>query len=115
MSYMPLGKVSTNVTLPSNNIEKTASAGIKVGGRIIDYDLSLSYAYARDHLPMISDVEISPSSEAGKVDVLTGMEYPQNHILGADFAGNICNMFILSSLQLQALVSLKKVFLPFLR
>lgn len=89
---MPLGKVTTNVTLPSNNIEKTASAGIKVGGRIVDYDLSLSYVYTRDHLPIISDIEISPSSEAGKVDVLTGMEYPQNHILGADFAGNICNV-----------------------
>lgn len=81
--------VIDKVILPRNNISESSSYGAKLSTRISSYDLSLSYYYGRDKLPLVTSLAISPIDAIGTMDALIGMEYPKMQVLGADMAGEI--------------------------
>ncbi len=79
-----LSSVTTNAALPGPNIADTISAGLKVKGNLLGYDLSASYLYGRQSLPIVDYVAIDSYLNA-TVDLV----YPREHIFGADMAGSI--------------------------
>jgi len=83
-----LGNVSTNVQLPGLSIADSVTAGLKVKGNLLGYDLSLSYLYGRQSLPIVNNVVVSLASMTS-VNATAGLVYPREHVFGADLAGSI--------------------------
>lgn len=86
---MQLASFQDHITIPENKLSETLSFGFKVDGNIFYYDLSLSYYYGRDDLPLISSVTLTPSNSTGFWDASVGMIYPRIQVFGADMAGSI--------------------------
>ena len=55
----------------------------------LGYDLSLSYFYGRDDLPLVRNVKFTPVDTLGTVDVSSELIYPQMQVVGLDMAGAI--------------------------
>lgn len=82
---------TADVSLPAASLADSITAGIKVKGSILGYDVSLSYLYARDSLPIADNVVVTPIS-ASSVNVSTNLLYPREHIFGADLAGSLLSV-----------------------
>ena len=82
---------NADISLPSVSLAQSLTAGIKVKGSILGYDVSLSYLYARDSLPLVDNVVVTPVS-ASSVSVSTNLLYPREHIFGADLAGSLLSV-----------------------
>jgi len=91
---MTLRKYSDRIILPEQKLTESSQAGFKVGTNLFDYDLSLSYYYGRDDLPLLNKVTISPVDTLGTVNVAAEMIYPKMQIIGADFAGSLFDVGI---------------------
>ncbi|MDP8227655.1 MAG: hypothetical protein P9L89_08470 [Candidatus Celaenobacter polaris] len=91
---MTLRKYSDRIILPEQKLTESSQAGFKVGTNLFDYDLSLSYYYGRDDLPLLNKVTISPVDTLGTVNVAAEMIYPKMQIIGADFAGSLLDVGI---------------------
>ncbi|MGA2642684.1 MAG: hypothetical protein ABSG21_17480 [Spirochaetia bacterium] len=85
---MTLGAVATNVSLPGATLADSVTAGLRVKGNLLGYDVSLSYLYGRQSLPLIDSVVITPAS-ASVANVTAELLYPREHVFGADMAGSI--------------------------
>jgi len=85
---LTLGDVSSTATLPGLSIANSLTAGLKVKGNLLGYDLSASYLYGRQSLPVIDSIVIT-SAGLLMVNAATGLVYPREHIFGADLAGSI--------------------------
>lgn len=88
---LTVAATTANVTLPSVSLAQSLTAGIKVKGSILGYDVSVCYLYARDSLPLVDNVVVTPVS-ASSVNVRTNLLYPREHIFGADMAGSILSV-----------------------
>lgn len=78
-SLLPLG----------NNPAAHATLGMKASRRILGYDLSLSYVWGREHLPLPRRLILSPADSLGGVNVRGELAFPRRHVFGADLAGAI--------------------------
>ena len=85
---MTLGSVSTSVRLPGLTFADSVTAGLRVKGNLLGYDLSLSYLYGRQTLPFIDNVTVTPAG-LPVANVNAELVYPREHIFGADMAGSI--------------------------
>jgi len=81
---IPLGTVTTNVQLPGLSLADSATAGVRVKGALLGYDLSVSYLYGRQSIPMVDSVVVDAS-----MNVTAQLVYPREHVFGADLAGSI--------------------------
>jgi len=81
---IPLGTVTTNVKLPDLSLADSATAGIRIKGNLLGYDLSISYLYGRQSIPLVDSVVVDAS-----VNVTAQLVYPREHVFGADMAGSI--------------------------
>lgn len=88
---LTVAATTADVSLPAVSIADSITAGIKVKGSILGYDVSLSYLYARDSLPLVDKVVVTPVS-ASSVKVSTNLLYPREHIFGADMAGSLLSV-----------------------
>ena len=87
-SGMTLGTITTTVSLPGATLADSITAGLRVKGNLLGYDLSLSYLYGRQSLPIIDRFTVtSPSPPVA--NVTAELVYPREHIFGADMAGSI--------------------------
>jgi hypothetical protein len=86
-SGLTLGTVSSTVTLPGLSIANSLTAGVRVKGNLLGYDLSVSYLYGRQSLPVIDNIALALSGST--VSVAMDLVYPREHIFGADLAGSI--------------------------
>ena len=93
-SGMTLKSRTDVVSLPRNNPEESSTAGLKLSKNLLGYDLSLSYIYGRDDLPMASGISIVPAGASGEVDITSELIYPRRRILGADLAGTVAKVGI---------------------
>jgi hypothetical protein len=84
---LTLGSVSSSVTLPGLSIANSLTAGVRVKGNLLGYDLSVSYLYGRQTLPVIDSITLT--GVAPVVNAAMDLVYPQEHIFGADLAGSI--------------------------
>jgi len=87
LSGIPVGSVTTNVKLPDLTLADSATAGIRIKGNLLGYDLSVSYLYGRQSLPMVDSVVVSSS-----MNVTAELVFPREHIFGADMAGSIAGV-----------------------
>jgi hypothetical protein len=85
---LTLGTITTSVTLPSLTLADSVTAGLKIKGNLLGYDLSLSYLYGRQSLPII-DSEVITSTSLPVVNVAAQIVYPREHVFGADLAGSV--------------------------
>ena len=91
---MTLNVFSDTIILPEQKFTESSQAAFKLGTNLFDYDLSLSYYYGRDDLPLLNKVIISPVDTLGTVDASVEMIYPKMQVIGADFAGSLLNVGI---------------------
>jgi hypothetical protein len=83
-----LAAVTTSVKLPGVNLADSVTAGMRIKGTLLGYDLSLSYLYGRQSLPTIDGIVVT-SAGLPAVNVAAELVYPREHIFGADLAGSI--------------------------
>ncbi len=111
-AFLPeLGAVGATVVenIPDTNLEadyslqNDCSAGLRFHGRIYDVQFSLSYAYCKDHFPLIKSVFIENNGVPNRMLVSTivqsndslvrikkiGEVFPRLHLLGFDCASAI--------------------------
>jgi hypothetical protein len=86
---MSISGMTTSVVLPGSSVSDSFSAGVKVSGNLLGYDVSASYLYGRQSLPIVDKVVISPAGVPGGVNVASVLVYPRDHIFGADMAGQL--------------------------
>ena len=61
---------------------------MRIKGTILGYDLSLSYLYGRQSLPIVDAVVITSTSPP-VANVAAELVYPREHVFGADMAGSL--------------------------
>ena len=86
------GTLSDTIILPENNPKENSTIGLKISKRVFDYDLSLSYVYGRDYLPLARKTTFTPAGGAGVVDISSELIYPKMQIAGIDMAGAIASI-----------------------
>jgi hypothetical protein len=86
---MQIGTFEDEIILPENKLSETSSFAFKTSTTIFNYDLSLSYYYGRDNLPLLSAVNLTPMDTLGTVGAEAFMLYPRMQVIGADMAGSI--------------------------
>ncbi|MDY6970595.1 MAG: hypothetical protein SVR08_18360 [Spirochaetota bacterium] len=84
-----IGSIRDTVNMPENNLQDGSTTGIKAGIKIINFDISLSYVYGRDDIPLMNKATLTPTSTPGVVDIVTEFIYPRLHVAGIDMAGSI--------------------------
>ena len=91
---MTLRKYWDKIILPEQKFTESSQVAFKVGTNLFDYDLSVSYYYGRDDLPLLNNVIIIPVDTLGTVDATAEMIYPKMQVIGADFAGSLLDVGI---------------------
>lgn len=86
---MTVGQFEDHILLPENKLSETSSFGFKAATTLFSYDLSLSYYYGRDDLPLLSSVNLTPMDTMGTFAAAAEMIYPRMQVIGADMAGSI--------------------------
>jgi hypothetical protein len=86
---MTLNSFTDEIILPEQKFTESSQAAFKLGTNLFDYDLSVSYYYGRDDLPLLNKVTISPVDTLGTVDAAAEMIYPKMQVIGAEFAGSL--------------------------
>ncbi len=80
--------ITNATTLPDYNI-KNAIHGLRLKRNIFNFDLSMSYVYGRDCLPILNYTTIIPQDTFGNVNIYNELVFPKMHIFGMDLAGAI--------------------------
>jgi len=83
-----------NIIMPKNNLWQSSIAGFKIARKLFDYDVSLSYVYGRDYLPIVNKTIFTPTATPGEVDITSELIYPRMNIIGMDMAGAITDVGI---------------------
>ncbi len=81
-------QVVSDVVLPERTLRDGASVGIKLSGNVAGYDVSASYAFVRDDLPIPSRIQ-TVVGQAGVESIHTWLSFPRLHVFGADLAGEL--------------------------
>lgn len=87
-----------SLLLPDVNLGESGNYGIKLGGFLLGYDVSVSYVYGRSGLPVPDMNIITPVDLIGGVNLKSFLYYPRMNILGADLAGAIGSVGIWSEI-----------------
>jgi hypothetical protein len=92
----PPGVTLRNITTanvePERTLDETSQFGVRLSGMVGNYDVSFSYFYGRDDLPLASRVTLTPVDQFGVMDAVVELTYPRLHVIGADFAGSLRNV-----------------------
>lgn len=86
---MQIGAFEDNIILPENKISETSSFAFKTSTNVLYYDVSLSYYYGRDDLPLMTAVNLTPVDSFGTFHAKADMIFPRMQVIGADLAGSI--------------------------
>lgn len=81
--------ITDTIIMPEYKLKQNAIYGAKIVGRIINYDVSLSYIYTRYDLPFFNRMTFMPTATPGEVDLQYQLIFPRTHIIGFDFAGAV--------------------------
>lgn len=87
---LPMRRYSDTLILPSNRIAETLGAAIRLKWHLWDTDLSVSYAYTRDGLPLPARATLFPTPDG--FDLHAELIFPRQHIVGFDAAGSVGNV-----------------------
>jgi hypothetical protein len=101
-------KQTDTISMPQLTIQESSTAALKFSGRVFNSDLSASYTYCRDGIPVADTVTLSPGAHTvrGAVDDLLAygafdntnakihLMYPRLHVAGFDFSSAIAKLGI---------------------
>jgi hypothetical protein len=98
--YLTKGAIVDSVIMPQADLKHYPSFGLKVKKSIKNWDVSASYVYTRDVLPVITrtntylqvdTIVFDPASfhAEATANINAYLEYPHVNIVGLDFAGSI--------------------------
>jgi len=97
--YLTPGAIIDTLVMPQRTIKHYPSFGLKAKKSIGSFDISLSYVYGRDALPLptemfttltIDTVMFAPEIRANAtMDIKTKVEFPVMKVVGLDFAGSV--------------------------
>ncbi|MDT8393284.1 MAG: hypothetical protein RQ761_05545 [Bacteroidales bacterium] len=90
---MPAGIIirnfSDSLAMPAYNLAESSTYGIRLGGFLAGYDLSVSYVYGRDDLPIQYYNTVSFAEPPNIIDIRSELYFPRQHVFGADISGAI--------------------------
>jgi hypothetical protein len=87
------GSMYDSIILPPRNPGQSSIYGLKVEKNIFNYDVSFSYVYGRDDLPIAKKVRFLPMAP-GIVDIASELVFPRMQVSGFDFAGEALGLGI---------------------
>ena len=77
--------------LPGRTAKDGANLGVKLAGNVAGYDVSASYAYVRDDMPLATALRFEPLSQTtGRL--VSELAFPRLHVFGADMAGELAGV-----------------------
>jgi len=86
---MTLKSYSDTLQMPRFNLKESSAAGIRIKGYSNGIDLSFSYIWGYDGLPVSTWNTFVPADLSGGVDINSRLSFIRTHIIGADFATSI--------------------------
>ncbi len=99
--YINTTGISDSIVLPTRDLKHSPTFGFKVKRSIGAWDLSLSYVYTRDAVPMLTKTHINLTVDTliinlpstiyanASASVRATLDYPVQKIIGFDFAGSL--------------------------
>lgn len=97
--YLTTGNIVDTLVMPQRDIKHYPSFGLKVKKSIGNFDISLSYVYGRDALPLPTELYTNitidtflllPEVRAeATMDIRSKVGFPVLKVLGFDFAGSV--------------------------
>jgi hypothetical protein len=99
--YANIVSQTDTAILPGLSPSNATNAGFRIKGKLFDWDISASYLYGRDCLPILSTLNVTLVNQTesafladlqdGTIDmtVKTEMKYPRFQVAGFDVAGSI--------------------------
>ncbi len=84
-----LRKISDSLVTPGYKIGESSSYGARIGGFLAGYDLSMSYVYGRDDLPLQFYNQVLLVEAPATIDIKSRLYFPRQHVFGADMSGAI--------------------------
>lgn len=86
---MILNEFSDSVLMPRYNLAESSTFGFKFKGFMAGFDVSLSYIWGRDGMPISTYNTFIPVDTLGGTSIHSQLSFTRNHIFGADLAGSI--------------------------
>ena len=86
---LTLNEFSDTLLLPGYNLAESSVFGFKFKAFALGLDLSLSYVWGRDGIPISTYNTFVPVNQFGLTDIRSQLSFTRNHIFGADLAGSI--------------------------
>jgi hypothetical protein len=86
---MTLKSYSDTILMPRFNLKESSAAGLRMKAYTRGVDMSLSYVWGYDGLPVSTRNTFIPVDLTGGVDINSQLSYARTHIVGADFATSI--------------------------
>ncbi len=77
------------VSLPRNNLAEGSTLAARFSSFVFNTDLSVSYVYGRDFLPLPHSIHIQMDPNSGEFHSSAELVFPRQHVIGADMAGSI--------------------------
>lgn len=84
-----LNEFSDSVLMPRYNLAESSTFGFKFKGFMAGFDISLSYIWGRDGMPISTYNTFIPVDTLGGTSIHSQLSFTRNHIFGADLAGSI--------------------------
>lgn len=89
---LTLNEYSDRLRMPRHNLKEGASIGFRMKGFALNTDVSLSYIYGRETLPLVNGLILSPAGMQGETNVESTLFFPRYQMLGADLASTLGNV-----------------------
>jgi len=89
---MVLTSTSDTILMPEHTMGKSAVAGVRIKGFLAGIDLSASYVYALDGLPVNTRNTFYPLDDFGGTGIVSELSFSRTHIFGADMAASLAGI-----------------------
>ncbi len=88
-SGVTLVETVDRLQLPEPRLPESASYGVKIAGTLLNFDVSFSYVFTRDDLPLLTRFAIAPVDTGGRMRAEAGLEFLRLQVFGFDLAGSL--------------------------
>ncbi len=89
---MTFREITQHTVMPERTLDETSQYAFKLSTMLLDYDVSFSYFYGRDDLPLAGSLTMMPVDAEGTTDLDIELIYPTMQVIGADFAGQVSSV-----------------------
>jgi hypothetical protein len=86
---MTLSEYNDTIIMPRYNLVESTTAGLRLKGYFMGTDLSVSYVWGYDGLPVADLNILRPADMTGGVSLDSRLYFNRTHVIGADFSGSL--------------------------